>query len=212
MEGARFKYEFLNGRVRYVVDEDDVTNVYEVWPGKEPKLLDPPDYPISKGAEVAAVGLGIVVGSKGRIRQTYAYSVAAVLLRAFEDETVPKRYVGGWIYEATVKVQDQLLDVSVNVFHRRITRVAPRVQKFATAHAIERAKERYDLVLDAEAAETMVNKLMAGDVKVQPGGRDGLERAELVYDQEVFTVVWKPQDGKIITVTPNGAKSVDLLA
>lgn len=213
MEGARFKYEFLNGRVRYVVDEDGVTNVYEVWPGKEPRLLEPNTMPMSKGAEIAAVRLGIPA-QQGRVRQTYPYQVASVLLRAFEDESVPKRYIGGWIYEATVKVADQLVDVEVNVFNRRITRVAPRVLKFATVHAIQRAKERYDLVLDAEAAETMINKLLAGDSKAQPGGRDGTERAEVVYDQEVFTVVWNPSDAKIITVTPTGnyRQAVDLLS
>lgn len=215
MENARFKYEFLNGRVRYVVDEDGVTNVYEVWPGKAPKLIEPTSFIMSRGAEIAAVQLGIPVSSgQGRARQTYPVQIANTLLRAFEDESVPKRYIGGWIYEATVEVADQQIDVAVNVFYRRITRVAPRVLKFATVHAIQRAKERYDLVLDAEAAEAMINKLLAGDSKAQPGGRDGTERAEVVYDQEVFTVVWNPSDAKIITVTPTGnyRQAVDLLS
>lgn len=206
MEGARFKYEFLNGRVRYVVDEDGVTNVYEVWPGSEPRLLPPTPYILSRGAEIAAMRLGIPFDTtgKGRVRQTHQVQVGNLLLRAFEDESVPKRYVGGWLYEATVKVADQTLDVVVNVFNRTIMRVTPRVHKFATVHAIDRAKERYGLVLDAEAAETIVGKLIAGDVTPQPGGKDGKERAEVVYDQEVFTVVWNPEDVKIITVTPTG--------
>lgn len=205
MEGARFKYEFLNGRVRYVVDEDGVTNVYEVWPGSEPRLLPSAPYILSRGAEISAMRLGIPFDTtKGRVRQTHPVQVGNALLRAFEDESVPKRYVGGWLYEATVKVADQTLDVTVNVFNRTIMRVSPRVHRFATVHAIERAKERYGLVLDAEAAEAMIDKLVAGDVKPQPGGKDGKERAEVVYDQEVFTVVWNPEDAKIITVTPTG--------
>lgn len=206
MEGARFKYEFLNGRVRYVVDENGVTNVYEVWPDSEPRLLPPSPYIMARGADIAAMRLGIPfdANAKGRVRQTHQVQVGNTLLRAFEDESVPKRYVGGWLYEATVKVADHTLDIIVNVFNRTIMRVTPRVQKFATIHAIDRAKERYGLVLDAEAAEAMIKKLIAGDVTPQPGGHSGKERAEVVYDQEVFTVVWNPEDAMIITVTPTG--------
>lgn len=193
MDHARFKYEFLNGRVRYVVDEGTHTRLYEVWSDQEPKLIEPhPSGIWSRTASLQAIKNGLPASDR----------VGHDLLRRFEDESVPKRYVGGWLYEATVTYEGEAYDVTVQVFQRKVIRLSKRVTKFATAHAVQRAKERYDLVLDAETAETMVNKLLNGHGKPVRCGRDGLERVELTYDNEVFTIVWSPEDAVIVTVTP----------
>lgn len=195
MDNARFRYDFLNGRTRYVVDEGAHTRLYEVWPNSEPKMIDPNPFGVwTQSAALQAIREGM------RDSVTVGYD----LLRLFENEDIPKRYVGGWLYEATVDYAGHAYDVVVNVFQRRVIRFQRRVLKFATHHAIERAKERYDLVLDAEAAESMIDNLVSGKATVVEGGRDGMERAELFYDHEMFTVVWNPELTKIVTVTPTG--------
>lgn len=198
--GARFRYDMMNNVTRFVFDEPDGSVVVKEYR---------PEYPndLIRVADPHPKGLWTYTAREQSIRAGLRDSddVARDLIRLFEDESVPKRYLGAELFGATVKYEDQTLDVEINVFDRKLVRVSQRVKKFASEHAISRAKQRYNLILDAETAEAMVNLMKAGQYVPTEGARGDRIRAELTYDTEVFTVVYAPETEMIITITPTGA-------
>lgn len=98
-------------------------------------------------------------------------------------------------------------DVSLDLKDRIIVNLNDRVYKYATDHAIKRAKQRYSLVLTYEAARAMHEAMESGNYVKQEQGRDFQAhtiRATVHYDMEDFTIVYDPQTKMIVTVTPPG--------
>lgn len=198
--GARFRYDMLNGISRFVFDEPDGSVVVREYRPEYPNDLIRVGDPHPKGLwTYTARDHAIRAGLRD------ADVVATDLIRLFENESIPKRYLGNSLFGATVQYEGQTLDVEVNVFDRKLVRVSQRVKKFASDHAIERAKQRYNLILDAETAEAMVEMMKTGQYVATEGAHGGRIRAELTYDTEVFTVVYAPETEMIITITPTGA-------
>lgn len=192
---TRFKYVMpINGVTRHVVDEDGKTNLYKESSDGSIVLIDPHPYGImSPGAKTDALREGLPSMER----------VGHDLLRLFENEDIEHAYDGGWKYTASVVYRDLELDVTVNVIQRRIVGIRLSVTKYASIHAVSRAKERYGLILDTETAKDMLVILKSGNTKIVSNTEE-IERVELLYDTEVFTVVWDSENEKIITVVPTG--------
>lgn len=192
---SRFKYVMpINGIIRHVVDEDGTTNLYKETSDGHIVRIEPHPYGImSPGAHADALREGLPSQE----------SVGHDLLRLFENEDLEHVYSGGWKYTASVVYRDLELDVTVNVVQRRIVGIRLSVMKFASNHAVARAKERYGLILNTETAKEIVDILKTGNKKVL-SQKDDIERVELLYDMEIFTVVWDTENEKIITVVPTG--------
>lgn len=192
---SRFKYVMpINGVTRHVVDEDGKTNLYrETSDGSIVKIEPHPYGILSPGAKTDLLREGLPSTDK----------VGYDLLRLFEDENINHKYDGGWKYTASVVYRDLELDVTINVIQRRVVGVRLSVTKFASIHAVERAKERYGLNLNTETAKEILDILKSGNTKLVSSNENG-QRVELLYDMEVFTVVWDAENEKIITVVPTG--------
>lgn len=131
------------------------------------------------------------------------------IITEFERPTVAKHVVSddGLLRSATIIVDGDKLDVTVDCRSRMIVRVGRYVLRFATVHAIERAKQRYDLPLTYDVAEEMVMLMRAGKFvpnAAAPGDERDTIRGTVHYDMEDFTVVYDPTVEKIVTVTPLG--------
>lgn len=118
---------------------------------------------------------------------------------------------------ATVTYEGDDYEVVIGLKDRMILRINKTVLRFATAHAIKRAKERYGLILNSTTAQEILKKLQTGDyVRCEAGRtvRNPLDmgnhekahhiRATVNYDCEDFTVIYDPHTETIVTVTPPG--------
>lgn len=130
----------------------------------------------------------------------------ARVIAALEKFSTEKTLGEGSLVSGSVIVDGDKFDVTIDG-HRRIVRFSRHVLRYATAHAIQRAKQRYDLPLTYDVAEEMVSLMKSGQfVKNEPAPGDDREtiRGTIHYDMEDFTIVYNPSQEKIVTVTPLG--------
>lgn len=190
---AHYRYEMLNGVVRHVVGRGPLARVIQTAPGADPKFINDDHHEIwSPKAQKHALALGL----------RYHAITPYALRDLFEDEAVEKRHLNGWFYEATVRYLDEDYDVVLHVLSRTVSAIRLAVRRYASLHAVARAKERYGLVLDTQTAKEMVTLLRAGEGQVLSENEGGVKVA-LTYDHEVFTIVWSPETETIITIVPS---------